>query len=194
MYNTEVKLDFTGNAAFTAPAPFRSELPPDGAISTDIKLPQRLVAGAAYRPIDGLEIEANVSWVDWSKFENLTINLPNDTSIVTPEGYADTVSLRVGAEYAIGSQAAVRIGYIYDPTPVPSQNLTPQLPDVDRNDLTAGATFHVSHFDIHAAVLYVISTSRDTAPATGATMYQPEYHGTFDVSALVGALQLTGKF
>jgi long-chain fatty acid transport protein len=194
MYNTEVKLDFTGNAAFIAPAPFRASLPPDGPASTDITLPQRLVAGAAYRPIDGLEIEANVSWVDWKKFETLTLNLPGPTTAVTPEGYTDTVSVRVGAEYAITHAVAVRVGYIFDPTPVPAQNLTPQLPDADRNDLTVGATFHVSNFDIHAALLYVISTSRDTPPATGATMYQPEYHGTFDISALVAALQLTGKF
>jgi long-chain fatty acid transport protein len=194
MYNTQVTLDFSGNAAFTAPPPFRGQLPPDGAITTSLTLPQRVVGGIGYRPIQRLEIEADVSWVNWSKFGELDIKLPNGMDVITPEGYQDTTSVRVGVEYAVGAMTAVRVGYIYDPTPIPAQNLTAQLPDADRNDLTAGASVHVSDYDIHVGVLYVLPTSRDTPPASGTTMFQPEYHGTYNISAFVGAVQLNGKF
>ncbi len=191
MYNTEVKLDFSGNAAFIAPAPFRSQLPPDGAITTSLTLPQRIVGGIAYRPMPRLEIEANVSWVNWSKFGTLDIKLASGMDVVTPENYQDTTSFRVGVEYALSRMAAVRVGYIFDPTPIPGQTLTAQLPDADRNDLTAGASVHISNYDVSVGLLYVLPTTRDTPPPSNGL---PEYQGQYAITAFVAAVQLNGKF
>nr|HEX4314523.1 outer membrane protein transport protein [Kofleriaceae bacterium] len=194
MYNSQVKLDYTGSADFDAPAPYRSQLPPDGDVSTSITIPERIVGGVAYRPVDRLEVELNISWVDWSKFQELAIKLPNGTSAVTPEDYTNTTSIRFGAEYRLPLGAAVRVGYIHDPTPVPGQTLTAQLPDADRNDLTAGASYKIGNYEASVGLLYVLPTTRNTPPATGSTTFQPEYHGEYDISAFVAAVQLQGKF
>ena len=199
MWRSSVKLDFSGTGNFDAPPPYRGQLPPDGAISAELKLPQQWTVGAAYRPIDELEIEADMVWTDWSAFRQLNIIVPANggpgTQIIqTTEGYQNTFSVRVGGEYWLPDLGlGLRAGYIYDPTPVPTQYLTTQLPDVDRHDITLGATkAFLGNYDVSAAFLFVVPRTRATA--TGPEIDPPLYKGTFDVSAWVASLTVGGSF
>ena len=54
MWRSKVKMDFTGTGDFDAPAPYRSQLPPDGDASTTITLPQSVLGGVASRPVEKL--------------------------------------------------------------------------------------------------------------------------------------------
>src|SRR5580704_4289140 len=198
MWRSSVKLDYTGTGNFDAPAPYRSSLPPDGPISSTIKLPQQWTVGAAYRPLDELEIEADVVWTDWSVFKNLDINVPANAAsgtqtLATPENYTNTFSVRAGAEYWLPDLGlGVRAGYIYDPTPVPSTSLTPQLPDDDRHEVTLGATKELGNIDLSVGLLWLIPRTRATA--TGTAEDPPEYKGTYDISAFVASLTVGGHF
>ena len=194
MWRSDVKENFSGTGDFDAPAPYRAQLPPDGDIKTSITLPQQVSGGVAYRPVDPLEIEADVIWTNWSKYNSLNIDVPASMStgtmtIAQPQDYTDTVTARVGIGYHLSRAAAVRVGYMYDPTPVPAEHLTAQLPDIDRNDVTAGASVAFGRYAVHLGLLYVIPSSRKTAD----TMYEPVYKGTYDVSAWVASLTLSGK-
>jgi long-chain fatty acid transport protein len=189
MWRSQVTEDFSGSGNFDAPTPFRSGLPPDGPITTSMKLPQQVTLGAAARPIEHLELEANVYWTQWSKFSTLDINVPSSMGtgtmvISNPQNYANTWSVRAGAEYDWPEYGlGFRAGYIWDPTPIKSQFLTPSLPDIDRNDVTAGVSYKVSKdYTIHAAGLVVLPASRDTAMDPTAP---PVHKGTYDVSAFV---------
>jgi long-chain fatty acid transport protein len=198
MWRSSVKLDYTGTGNFDAPAPYRSSLPPDGPISSTIKLPQQWTVGAAYRPIDELEIEADLVWTDWSVFKNLDINVPANAAtgtqtLATPENYTNTFTVRAGAEYWLPDLGlGVRAGYIYDPTPVPSTSLTPQLPDDDRDEVTLGATKELGNIDLSVGLLWLIPRTRATA--TGTAEDPPEYKGTYDISAFVASLTVAGHF
>jgi len=193
-WRSDVKVDFSGNGNFNAPAPYRSSLPPDGPVTTSITLPQTISGGASYHATDELEVEANVVWTNWSKFKQLNIDVPAPTTgtmtISQNEAYTDKVTFRLGVEYRLPSLgAAVRAGYIYDPTPVPTSTISAQLPDINRHDLTAGASYNLGNFDLHAGLLFVLP-GKSTADST---LYMPQYKGTYDVSAFVGSLSLSGK-
>ncbi|HEY1548770.1 MAG TPA: outer membrane protein transport protein, partial [Kofleriaceae bacterium] len=198
MWRSSVKLDYTGTGNFDAPAPYRSSLPPDGPISSTIKLPQQWTVGAAYRPLDELEIEADVVWTDWSVFKSLDINVPANAAtgtqtLATPENYTNTISVRAGAEYWLPDLGlGLRAGYIYDPTPVPSASLTPQLPDDDRHEVTLGATKELGNLDVSVGLLWLIPRTRATATGTAEDL--PEYKGTYDISAFVASLTVGGHF
>jgi long-chain fatty acid transport protein len=198
MWRSSVKLDYTGTGNFDAPAPYRSSLPPDGPISSTIKLPQQWTVGAAYRPLDELEIEADVVWTDWSVFKNLDINVPANAAsgtqtLATPENYTNTISVRAGIEYWLPDLGlGLRGGYIYDPSPVPAASLTPQLPDDDRHEVTLGATKALGNLDVSVGLLWLIPRTRATA--TGSAEDLPEYKGTYDISAFVGSLTVGGHF
>jgi len=190
MWRSDVVENFTGTGAFTAPAPYRAMLPPDGNIKTNITLPQQFSGGIAYRPLEALEIEADVVWTNWSKFQSLPITLPNGSMLVQPKDYKDTITARFGVEYGLPQyNCAVRAGFIYDPTPVPRTTLDATLPDVDRYIVTAGASYQIHRFDLHLGLLWVTPQKRTTDPSPNT----PEFKGTFDVQALVGSIGLSGK-
>ena len=195
MYRSQVTENFTGTGDFDIAAPFRSQLPPDGNVATTVKLPQQVSGGISYRPIDPLELEVDVSWMNWASFSELVISVPKAGGGMQntggPEDYSNETTLRVGAEYSMPSiETAVRVGYIYDPTPIPAQHLTAQLPDANRNDITAGASHQFGDYNVNLGLLYVIPVKRDTAADAGA----PIYKGTYEINAFVASLSLGGRF
>jgi long-chain fatty acid transport protein len=191
-WRSQVNLDFEGTGDFDIASPYRSELPPDGDIATSVSLPQSIAAGFAVRPSDHVELELNAVWIDWSAFERIAIDLPDDTQTVQPQNYKDTVTLRIGAELALPELgAAVRAGYIFDPTPVPASTISARLPDVDRHDLTVGASKQLGKaVDLNFALLWVLPNSRRTSDV----LYMPVYKGAYNVSAVVAALSLDARF
>lgn len=195
MYRTDVKEDFSGTGRFEAPSPYRAQLPPDGDVRTSITLPQSVSGGVAYRPADNVELEADLVWTNWKKFSKLAIDVPSTTgmgsmTISSPRDYKNTTTLRIGGEYALPNyKTALRLGFIYDPTPIPTTRLTAELPDIDKYDVCAGGSYQLGKFDLHLGLIYVIKQTRQTAMDPGT----PEYKGSFDVQAWVVSLGLSGK-
>jgi len=191
MWRSQVNEDFKGKADFDIADPFRAQLPPDGDITTSVAIPQSVAVGVAFRPTPALEVEANAIYVNWAKFKEIRIHLPNMTDSVSPQNYEDTVTVRVGAEYKLPNhKSSLRLGYIYDPTPIPATTLTAQLPDANRHCLTAGASYSLGSYDVHAGVLYVLPAMRTTSD----TPYMPIHKGSFDIQAFVASLTLEGHF
>jgi long-chain fatty acid transport protein len=143
--------------------------------------------------VPDFELEANVIWTNWSKFKELNITVPaagSGTMVIGgPRDYENKTTFRVGAEYGfphIG--ASVRAGYIYDPTPIPSTHLTAELPDINRNDITIGASKTFGNYGAHVGLLWVLPGSRSTSDEANL----PEHKGSFDVSAFVASVTLSG--
>ncbi len=197
LWRSDVNENFKGTANFDAPPEYRQMLPADGDIKTNtFVLPQSVSGGVGYRPVENLEVEADLMWTNWSKQKSLDVTVPAPPSqtgtmvISNPQGYSDKTTLRFGAEYAIpSSAAAIRAGFIYDPTPVPAKTLTVLLPDVDRFDITVGGTKWFGTVGVHLGVLYVLPASR----STDMTPYTPEYKGKFDVSAFVASVGIQAR-
>jgi long-chain fatty acid transport protein len=191
MYRSPVKIDFSGKGDFDVDPTYRSQLPPDGDIATTIHLPQAVWGGVAYDATPDLQVELDAVYQDWSTFKELRIELPDGSESVAPQNYRDTVTLRVGGEYALRKQAAaLRAGFIWDPTPIPDTTQTAQLPDANRMDLTIGGTKYFGNYAANLGLLWVIPAERDTSNE----MYMPVYKGTYHVTAFVAALSFSGSF
>lgn len=191
MWRSPVKVDFSGKGDFDIAPQYRSQLPPDGDIETTINLPQAVWGGAAYDATSDLQLELNAVYQRWSTFKELRIELPDGTDTVAPQNYRDTVTIRFGGEYALRKQgAAVRAGFIWDPTPIPDTTQTAQLPDANRIDLTVGGSKYFGNYGAHLGLLWVLPSERDTSME----VYTPAYKGTYHVTAFVAALSLSGSF
>lgn len=191
MWRSQVTEDMEGKGDFDIADPYRSQLPPDGDVSTTINIPQSVQAGVAYRPLPQLELEANGMFVEWSKFKEVRVRLPNMTDQVAPQDYKNTFTFSFGAEYKLPQyKTALRAGYIYDPTPIPDTTLTVQLPDANRHDLTAGASYDLGNFDLHLGLLWVLPVSRETSDEP----FMPLHKGTYDIQAFVATLTVAGHF
>ncbi len=191
MWRSQVTLDFEGTGDFDIVDPYRAQLPPDGDISTSVTLPQQVWGGLAFDASPNLQLEYNAVWINWEKFEELRISLPGGVDTVTPENYRNTVSHRLGLEYKWPT-AAVRAGFVYDPTPIPSSTLSAQLPDVDRRNITFGASKTMgSNMAAHLGFLWVTPGERDTSTANP---YEPQFKATYGVQAFVASLSISGTF
>ncbi|HEU4727569.1 MAG TPA: outer membrane protein transport protein [Kofleriaceae bacterium] len=191
MWRSRVTEDVTGKADFDVADPYRSQLPPDGDISTTFVLPQSVSVGAAYRPSPALELEADAQWVNWSTLKELRIHMPGGADAASPLAGKNTVTFNVGAEYQLARyHAAVRVGYIYDPTALPATTLGVLLPDISHHELTGGASYRLGEYDLHLGVLYMLPATRATAEMP----YMPVHKGSYEVQALVTSLTLDGHF
>lgn len=192
MWRSDIDIEFTGNGDFDIDAPFRSQLPPDGAISTEITLPQSVWGGVGYSVTPELDLEYNAVWINWSKFDELRIQLPAGAETVSPQDYKNTVSHRLGAEYRFPRQNfAVRAGFIYDPTPIPARTLSARLPDIDRKNITLGGSKWFGNYGAHLGFLWVTPGHRDT---TDDMPISPQIAANYGVQAFVVSLTLTGSF
>ena len=191
MWRSDVTLDFAGKGDFDIVDPYRAQLPPDGDITTTITLPQAISFGAAYSPTPELELEFNASWINWEKFDELRINLPGDAVTVSPQNYKNTITYRLGGEYALTKyKAAVRAGFIYDPTPIPRETLTARLPDVNRKNITLGGSKWFGDYGAHLGLLWVTPDERETSDE----MYMPVFKARYGVQAFVASLTVSGHF
>ena len=190
-WRSQVNLDFEGKGNFDIDPAFRGQLPPDGDIATKIRLPQSFTGGIAVNATPKLQLEVNAIWMNWKKFNELRIELPGGVETVSVQNYEDTVTVRVGAEYRIPSvKAAVRAGYVYDPTPIPNTTISAQLPDGDRHAVALGGSFGFGSYDVNLGLLYLISASQTTSDVD----YMPAFKGTYELNAFIASLSFGGKF
>ena len=86
----------------------------------------------------------------------------------------------------------LRLGYAYDPTPIPRKTLDVTLPDINRHVVTGGLSYKLpqnAHVDF--GLLYVLPGERKTATENA---YEPPLKGTYSVQALVASLSFGVEF
>ncbi len=122
--------------------------------------PQQVAVGLSLSRVRDLSLNVDVTWVDWSAYKSPTaeilarlsadpppgtpVELPDEplpTEIIAPE-FEDRFVPRVGVEYRgakIGPvEIPLRVGYVFEASPVPDQPGVTNLIDADRHTLTVG--------------------------------------------------------
>jgi long-chain fatty acid transport protein len=188
LYRSPLELDFKGRADFDAPDAYRGSLPPDGDVRTGLTLPQMIVAGAAFRPLPGWEIELDGSWRGWSSYDRLDVELPDGQVQSSVKDWRNSFTVRLGTEYAFLDRWVARVGGVWDQTPVPESTLDFQLPDVDRWALSAGFGAQISpEVTADLGALVVLPRQRSTGSADP---LEPPIKGRFEISAWVVGLSV----
>jgi long-chain fatty acid transport protein len=187
-YRSPVKLSFSGTADFDADPIFRSSLPPDGDAKTSIVLPQTLDVGVAFNPMPEWQLEVDANWLGWSSYDRLFLELPGNTTSTVAKNWKDSYAIRFGTEYTLDKRWSGRLGFVWDPTPIPDTTLDFQLPDANRYVVTAGigAALHkMVRADL--GVMYILPVRNTTS---NVDPYQPTVKGRFDVQAWVIGLSV----
>jgi long-chain fatty acid transport protein len=111
--------------------------------TTSATIPEMLSFGYAYQHGDLWNIEADVQWTNWSRFDILNIGLepPNPlrgAEVEDVRNWRNTWSFALGGEYALSEAIKVRGGYTFHETPVPSDTFEPAVPQSSRHGLFTG--------------------------------------------------------
>ncbi len=70
------------------------------------------------------------------------------------------MAIYVGGEYRVTDPLALRLGFRWDPNPVPAETMGPELPDADKLYYCGGVGYKVSNWTFDLAYMYVDKKDR----------------------------------
>lgn len=182
-----------GTADFEVPPSLTTQFPAGNTFSTHLNLPGTLSLGAGYQAGPNLLLTAEVDYVNWSMYKSLDFNYKQTTADLqnssSPRRYTDSYDLRLGGQYTIHKALFVRAGFTYGATPVKNGYVTPEAPDANRIELSAGLGYNAGkHFTIDASFLYVNLMKRTQ------TNLETNFGGTFKTVAYIPGISLAYHF
>jgi long-chain fatty acid transport protein len=181
-YRSQVRMNFSGSAHFSnVPTDLQTTLE-DQNVSTRVMLPDSLLMGISYVPIDQLRLGFDVVWTNWSTINQININFANSSALDQSEAkqWSAGFNYHLGGEFTINQYFQVRAGVLYDPTPSPEDTIGPDLPDANRVNIAAGFGFHYNQFRVDLGYQFVLlMQSKSTLAALPGT-----YQGNAQVIGL----------
>lgn len=113
-------------------------------INAELPLPSNLNIGASYKFTEKLLVSAELQYVGWKAYDTLRIQFPALGAAgkqYIPKNFSNSMIYRLGGEYQCSSKFAFRLGFIYDTTPVDTENYGPETPASNKISFTTGFTY-----------------------------------------------------
>ncbi len=203
-YRSNVKIDYTGKASFTQ---FSTGYPDFDAIvasqvpfgskpkaKTSIKYPDETRFALAWHGAK-LGIEADIVRQGWSSFQDLPIELVGYPllSETRPENYKASNCYRLGVEYKASPMLAWQFGLLHDKTPVPTESVSPLLPDADRKGASIGVSIGLSP-KTRLDVSYMYLPFKDRSTTEGLIHNFDNYEGDYKTTANLFGFTVVHQF
>lgn len=132
-------------------------------LTTSVKLPAIATLGVAYDITDKLQAEFDLTWEGWSVYDKYTLDYDNpllpDREVI--KNWDDTLSFRLGGQYMLNDNFALRAGYLFEQTAIPDETIEPGLPGADRHSIQLGLGYQNGPFTIDVAYMYIKFLDRD---------------------------------
>jgi long-chain fatty acid transport protein len=141
--------------------------------TTNLVWPRSLGVGLAHRFNRRHTLGVDVIWYDWANaFNQLNVNLTNPTNPLVgavlgpsnvqhlPLNWRDTVSLRLGYQWAPDNLNIYRVGYVYHSSPAATATLTPYSDGLLTNTFTAGYSRKINRVYLNAAYQFMFGPTR----------------------------------
>jgi len=200
-YRAPMDIDFKGDVTITQistgnpqlDAQIKPGLPPSQPVATTINFPSITNVGIATTAIPNWDLEFDVVHTTWSRFQQLKVDF-----LTTPaagftrvQNWDDSNSYRFGANRVLNSTWDVRFGLLYDRTPQPTENVSPLLPDSDREGASFGIGWHHGPWVFDATEFALHFKKRGTQ---GISSADNNFNGTYRTDANLISLNLGYRF
>ncbi len=137
-------LTYRGELSLKAELPVVIDLDGDGASDFPLDLeaitlfqPRQLAFGIAWDPHPALTISTDLVWQNWSAFRDPFITVRPVIGQTDPH-FDDVFVSRLGIEWRATDALALRLGYAFEPSPIPAQRDETTLLDNDVHVLSFG--------------------------------------------------------
>ena len=172
VYRSEITVDIDdGRATFTQmptgdpalDAAIAAGKPADQPVATQLVFPSSFTLGIAWKPAPQWTYEVDGVWTEWSAFQKLPLEFPQDPSLDQDiiEDYHDQFAVRLGAEHRL-ERYSYRFGYYYDQAAAPAESVTPLLPDATRHGFTLGLGLQRGSWTVDVYNLFLLVEKRST--------------------------------
>jgi len=198
----EGDVDFSNlPAAFAGVPALRAQFG-DGSVKAKLTTPDSFSVSALHHIDDQWDVMGDLTWTNWSKFENLTIvrtsgALSGQNLNSVPENWDDTIRASVGTSYQYSDVLKLRAGLAYDESPVPTEFRTPRIPDSDRYWLSLGASYKLStasSLDVGFTHIFVKDSSIDKITDTSTAALRDVVTGDYESDVNILSMQFTHNF
>lgn len=173
--------------------------------SPHLTFPLWIAGGVAVRPLSGLTLTGDLQWTRWSTLDQVELSFidPFWSLFMIASGgnimhleWKDALQVRVGAEYMLREDLAVRAGYYYDPTPTPDKTMNVLLPSFTFNAFTLGLGYSLNGLVIDLGFEFLSGKKREVDYAKW--LLDPAYAnaqpGIYDMSIVVPNISVSYKF
>ncbi|MDP3745055.1 MAG: outer membrane protein transport protein [Methylotenera sp.] len=166
-------------------------------IQAQVDLPENISLSGAFQATPDLELLADVTWTNWSRFKELRIIFDNPVQAdgVTTENWDDSWRYSIGANYQLNPSVTLRTGIAYDETVVADkQHRTPRIPDQNRTWLAFGTSWAMSptnKLDVGYAHLFIKDVKLNN---TTESSVKHNLSGEYNASVDILSMQLTHSF
>jgi len=151
-YRSAFRSTIDGNITFDGGLEFLSS-----AATARLDLPGQTMLGAAWTG-KRVDVEVGAYYTQWNYFKSLDVETGNPgTSVNLTENWEGTWSYRLGLAFRLGKEMKneLRVGGVFDETPVPVQYLRPSIPDADRTGYTLGYGYLSKKWGIDVYAMYL---------------------------------------
>lgn len=148
-YRSQIEHQLDGTADFTVPqealALTGGVLFSDTGAATTLPMPHELSVSAAYDIDARWTVVGDVTWTDWSRFQQLAVTFDNaaQPSVIQDALFDDSVRSAVGVVFKASDTWELRTGALYETSPVPDATRTPRLPEGDHSGFSLGGTYRM---------------------------------------------------
>jgi long-chain fatty acid transport protein len=149
-YHSKVKVDLNnGDATFNnVPSSLLTagQVPQSTKFNSSITLPSELAIGISYQITTKLMATLEFDYTGWNVYDSLNFEFPDYPALNASNGrnYSNSSTYRLGFEYQLKEKIALRLGGALDQSPVQDDYVSPELPDADRQILTAGISYKIN--------------------------------------------------
>lgn len=122
-----------------------------------LHLPDSIGFGVAYTPMENLSFEADAVYTLWSRFRdfNMYMKDPVNDWQNTDRHWKNSWTLGISAEYKPVDWMALRLGFMYETSPMNIGNADYMVPSNGRNYYTAGVGFFYKNWTFDLAYMYI---------------------------------------
>jgi long-chain fatty acid transport protein len=106
--------------------------------TTAIRLPEQLSFGAAFDVTPRFRLLADATMTNWKVFDALVIRFEHAGTVTLEENFKKAWAYRFGGEYGLSDNTILRLGFLTHKGASPDESVTPNLPEGDRSEVTAG--------------------------------------------------------
>lgn len=146
-------------------------------VTTEFDLPDIVTAGLVQRLTPHLALLAGAQFFSWSRFDAIRVVYGDMPTVALPQGYRNSYTASVGAEYQLADRWRVRGGFMFDETPTVDEFRNSAVPDANRYWAAMGLTWRASeawsfeaayaHVFFAGATVDLVRTFYPGSPAAG---------------------------
>jgi long-chain fatty acid transport protein len=171
-YRSKIKHNLDGRADFIKPD-LLHKLFRDGPVHADLMLPDEYSMGVVFKPLNRVTVEFDAIFTRWRSFDHMTINFDDGIvgldKITKYKNWHDVWRYQIGLEYALTRMLDLRVGYVYDNTPIPKSTVDYLVPMDDQQHFDCGFGVHWDCWSVDLSYTYIRIKDRnyDARPLDG---------------------------